>query len=66
VRWREHKIHPLVDSTDELPLTFTVTKASVADITEAPGLLAPHAKRHPLAMTPARTLTVDKATTVEL
>ncbi len=55
-----YKIHLLVDSTYELPLAFTVTKASVADIREDPVLLAPLAKRHPLALKAARVLTGDK------
>jgi len=60
VHWVGYKIHLLVDSTYELPLAFTVTKASVADITEAPVLLAQLAKRHPLAMKAARVLAGDK------
>jgi hypothetical protein len=55
-----YKIHLLVDSTDAWPLAFTVTQASVADITEAPVLLAPMAKRHPLALKAARVLSGDK------
>jgi len=60
VRWFGYKIHLLVDSTYELPLAFTVTQASVADITEAPVLLAQLAERHPLALKAARILTADK------
>ncbi len=55
------KIHLLVDSTYAWPLAFTVTKASVADIREAPVLLAQLAKRHPLALKAARVLTGNKA-----
>jgi len=47
VRWFGYKIHLLVDSQYELPIAWTVTKASVADITEAPTLLDQLAKRHP-------------------
>ena len=38
--WFGYKIHLLVDATYELPVAWTVTKASTADITEAPKLLA--------------------------
>jgi len=65
-RWFVYKTPLLVDSTDELSFAFTVTKASVADITEALGLLARLAKRHPLAMNAAPILTADRATTVAL
>ncbi len=39
VAWFGDKIHLLVDAPDEWPLAWTVTKASTADITEAPQLL---------------------------
>ena len=60
VRWFGYKIHLLVDSQYELPIAWTVTPASVADITEAPTLLDQLAKRHPLALQAARVFTADK------
>ncbi len=60
-RWFGYKIHLLVDSLYELPIAYTVTKASVADITEAPTLLDQLATRHPLAMKAARIFSADKA-----
>jgi len=55
-----YKIHLRAGSPDALPLAFTVTQASVADITEAPGLLVQMAKRHPWALKAARVLAGDK------
>lgn len=59
--WFGYKLHLLVDATYELPVAWTVTKASTADITEAPQLLEQLKARHPLALQAARILTADKA-----
>ena len=37
--WFGYKLHLIVDATYELPVAWTVTKASTADITEAEPLL---------------------------
>ncbi|PSR32772.1 MAG: hypothetical protein C7B46_12785 [Sulfobacillus benefaciens] len=54
------KIHLLVDATYELPVAWTVTKASTADITEAPTLLRQLHEKHPLAWQSARVLSADR------
>ena len=61
VSWFGYKLHLLVDATYELPVAWTVTKASTADITEAPHLLEQLQVRHPLALQAARILTADRA-----
>lgn len=58
--WFGYKIHLLVDATYELPIAWTVTKASTADITEAPPLLAQLKTHHPMALSAARYLTADR------
>ena len=58
--WFGYKIHLLVDAVYELPVAWTVTKASTADITEAPQLLKQLHQRHPLVMVAARLLTADR------
>ena len=59
-RWFGYKIHLLVDATYELPVAWTLTKASTADITEAPQLLTQLKTRHPLVLQAARLLTADR------
>ena len=58
--WFGYKIHLLVDATYELPVAWTVTKASTADITEAPTLIAQLQAKHPFALKAARYLTADR------
>lgn len=60
VSWFGYKLHLLVDSTYELPMAWTVTKASTADITEAPQLLKQLTRRHPLALPATTVLTADR------
>ncbi len=60
IAWFGYKIHLLVDATYELPVAWTVTRASTADITEAPTLLAQLRDQHPLALRAARVLTADR------
>ncbi len=59
-RWFGYKIHLLVDATYELPVAWTLTKASTSDITEAPELLTQLKTRHPLVLQAARLLTADR------
>lgn len=58
--WFGYKIHLLVDATYELPLAWRVTKASVADITEAPKLVAQLQLKHPLVLQSAQYLMGDR------
>ena len=60
VKWYGYKLHLLVDSRYELPLAFRVTKASVADVTEAIPLVKAHAKRNPEVAKRADRLSGDK------
>ena len=59
-RWFGYKIHLLVDAVYELPVAWTVTKASTADITEAPTLLRQLETRRPWVMRAARIFTADR------
>lgn len=58
--WFGYKIHLLVDATYELPIAWTVTKASTADITEAPTLLAQLTSHHPKVLSAAQYLAADR------
>ena len=58
--WFGYKIHLIVDATYELPVAWTVTKASTADITEAAPLLKPLQTRHPLVLQSAKFFTGDR------
>ncbi len=58
--WFGYKIHLLVDATYELPVAWTVTQASTADITEAPKLVAQLQAKHPRALQAARVLMGDR------
>ena len=60
IAWFGYKIHLLVDATYELPIAWTVTKASTADITEAATLLAQMQEKHPWALKTARVLSADR------
>lgn len=60
VAWFGYKLHLVVDATYELPVAWTVTKASTADITEAPQLLKQLHDRHPLALKATKVLTADR------
>ncbi|MCY0900296.1 MAG: transposase [Firmicutes bacterium] len=60
VAWFGYKLQLLVEATYEWPVAWTVTKASTADITEAPTLLAPLHEKHPLAWQAARVLSADR------
>ncbi|MDA8193569.1 MAG: hypothetical protein M0Z53_06190 [Thermaerobacter sp.] len=47
--WFGYKIHLRVETTYELPVAWTITQASTADITEAPNLSGQLQSQHPLA-----------------
>ncbi len=58
--WFGYKIHLIVDAPYELPVAWTVTKASTADITEAAPLLKQLQTRHPLVLQSAKFFTGDR------
>ncbi len=58
--WFGYKIHLIVDATYELPVAWTVTKASTADVTEAAPLLQPRQTRHPLILQSAKFFAGDR------
>ena len=60
VQWFGYKLHLIVDATVELPILFTVTKASEPDINEAHRLLEQMAQRQPEILQAAETLAADK------
>lgn len=45
MQWFGYKLHLLVDTTYELPLAWTLTKASVYDSTQAVPLIVQHVFR---------------------
>ena len=47
VKWYGYKLHLLVDTKYELPMAFTLTKASAAEITQLKPLLEALEKTHP-------------------
>jgi hypothetical protein len=51
---------PLVEATYEWPVAGTVTKASTADMTDAPQLFAQLQAQHPLALHAARVVMGDR------
>ena len=59
-RWFGYKLHLIVDATYELPVAWTVTKASTADVTEAAPLLQPRQTRHPLILQFAKFFAGDR------
>ena len=58
--WFGYKIHLIVDATYELPVAWTVTKASTADVTEAAPLLQQLQTRHPLILQSAKFFAGDR------
>jgi hypothetical protein len=59
-RWFGYKLHLLIDSTYELPISFEVTKASVSDTTELLPLVEKAKEAHPEVMERAKELSADK------
>lgn len=60
IAWVGDKVHLLVDAAYELPVAWTVTQASTANITEAATVLAQPHENHPLALNAARVLSADR------
>lgn len=61
VRWFGYKLHLIVDATYELPVAYSVTKASQSDIHEAHALLERMEQNQPDILEAAETLAGDKA-----
>lgn len=60
VKWFGYKLHLVVDATYELPVLFTVTKASVSDIKEGHELMKQMEAKQPDILNTAETLTADR------
>ena len=60
VKWFGYKIHLIVDSAYELPVAYSVTKASVPDINEAHALVDTIEKTRPSLLENAETMAGDK------
>jgi hypothetical protein len=60
VKWFGYKLHLIVDATYELPVKFSVTKASEPDINEAHRLIDQTASQQPEILETAEILTADK------
>lgn len=61
VRWFGYKLHLIVDATYELPVAYSVTKASEADIQQAHTLLEKMERNQPQLLQATETLAGDKA-----
>lgn len=61
VTWFGYKLHLIVDATYELPVAYSVTQASTADINEANELLRYLEKEQRHILNEAETLAADKA-----
>jgi len=61
VKWFGYKLHLIVDATYELPVMFSVTKASEPDINEAHRMLMQMEKKQPVVLEAAETMAADKA-----
>jgi len=60
-RWFGYKVHLVVDAHYELPLAYTVTRASANDSPELPKLLDHLDRTHPEVLECAKHLSADKA-----
>jgi hypothetical protein len=60
VKWFGYKLHLIVDATYELPVLFTVTKASEPDINEAHRLMEQLEDKQPDIVKAAETMAGDK------
>lgn len=60
VKWFGYKLHLIVDATYELPVLFSLTKASEPDINEAHRLLTQMEENQPDILEAAETMTADK------
>jgi len=60
LRWFGYKLHLIVDSTHELPVAYTVTPASKADVATAHALLEKLQAKRPEVLARAEVLAADK------
>ena len=60
VRWFGYKLHLIVDATYELPVAYSVTKASASDVTEGHALLERMQEKQPEILKAAETLAADR------
>lgn len=60
VRWFGYKLHLIVDATYELPVAYSVTKASASDVTEGHALLERMQEKQPEMLEAAETLAADR------
>jgi hypothetical protein len=60
VKWFGYKLHLIVDATYELPVVFSLTKASEPDINEAHRLLEQMEKEQSALLETAETMAADK------
>jgi len=60
VRWFGYKLHLIVDATYELPVAYSVTKASASDVTEGHALLERMQEKQPEILEAAETLAADR------
>lgn len=60
VKWFGYKLHLIVESNYELPVAYSVTKASIADIKEASELIQKLNKKHKEIIQRWETLQADK------
>ena len=58
--WFGYKLHMLVDSTHELPVAFSVTRASVREGKQVIPLLEEHIEHHPTVGSRCQILTADR------
>lgn len=61
VKWFGYKLHLIVDAEYELPVLFSLTKASEPDINEAHRMLTQMAEKQPAVLEAAETMAADKA-----
>ena len=60
VKWFGYKLHLIVDSNYELPIAYSVTKASVPDINEAHGMVDNLAQERPGILVNCETMEADR------
>ncbi|KXG43945.1 transposase [Tepidibacillus decaturensis] len=60
VKWFGYKLHLIVDATYELPVLFSLTKASEPDINEAHRLMKRMEEEQPALLETAETMAADK------
>ena len=60
VKWFGYKLHLIVDANYELPVAYSVTKASVPDINEGHELIEEMEQKQPKILKEAETLAADK------